>query len=46
MSIMLECGEKYKSDFEHVGKIASGKFGTVFRVRNVNGDIFAAKHVK
>jgi len=35
------------ADFEDVGKIASGKFGTVYRARNViTDDIFAAKHVK
>ena len=44
---MFDCVEKYESDFEHVSKIGSGKFGTVFRVRNVaSGEVFAAKHVK
>ena len=44
---MIDCGEKYYSDFEDVSKIASGKFGTVYRSRNViSGDVFAAKHVK
>ena len=47
LSTMLDCSEKYNADFEDVGKIASGKFGTVYRARNViTDDIFAAKHVK
>ena len=47
LSKMMDCSEKYNADFEDVGKIASGKFGTVYRARNViTDDIFAAKHVK
>ncbi len=44
---MFDCGEKYKSEFETVAKIGSGKFGTVFRVKNVlSGETHAAKHVR
>ena len=44
---MFDSSEKYKSEFENVRKIGSGKFGTVYQVRNVHsGDVFAAKVVK
>ena len=44
---MFDSTEKYKSEFEHVSKIGSGKFGTVHQVRNVHSsDVFAAKIVK
>ena len=44
---MFDSTEKYKSEFEHVSKIGSGKFGTVHQVRNVHSsDVFAAKVVK
>ena len=45
--IMFETIEKYNSDFENVGKIGSGKFGTVYQIRNQHtGEMFAAKFVK
>ena len=45
--IMFDTIDKYNSDYENVRKIGSGKFGTVFQVRNqITGEIFAAKFVK
>ena len=44
---MFDSADKYKSEFENVRQIGSGKFGTVHQVRNVHsGDVFAAKVVK
>ena len=45
--MLFEKADKYQSEFENVAKIASGAFGTVFKVRNlVSGQFFAAKYVK
>ncbi len=40
--------ENYKTDYECLKKVGSGKFGTVFQVRSrpKPEDIFAAKHIK